>query len=324
MSPQQVIGVLVVLGIATSTQAGSKCLTVEVIKSDRMFPGTTAFIDNSGFSSRIVECDAEGNTVWDYELPSRIQPQSKFTNDLEWVSGQNHFLFTSRGNGVFEVDRNKSIVWSYATDKASHDADRLPNGNTLFVWGGDGDNDAQITEVSPIGDVVWQWAGKQYLANDQRHEIARREPYSYTHANAVRRLASGNTLVSLRNFHMVAEISPNGDIVSKQNGLPKVHDPYVLPNGNLLVSLLVRPGFFPIREVTRSGEIVWEYVEPGFLATTVERLPNGNILLAGTNKIIEMTSEKEVVWSATLPDVSPEISNQQKHLYKVVRIPLQR
>lgn len=322
-----VFSTLIALGVATTVQAGTKCLEVEVLNPERMYPGTTAFLDSSSRSSRIVECDAAGNTVWEYELPANIQPQTRFTNDLEWLPGKDYFLFTSRGQGVFEVDRSKSIVWSYATDKVSHDADRLPNGNTLFVWGGDGDDDAQITEVTPQGDIVWQWMGKQHLTGDQRYEMAagRREPYSYTHANAVIRLASGNTLVSLRNFHMVVELNPEGKIVWKLGKLPRLHDPYLLPNGNLLVSLLVRPNYHPIREITRSGEIIWEYSQPDLLApTTVAGLPNGNILIAGRNMIVEVTREKEVVWRAILPGVRPSMDNQQQHLYKVVRIPTQR
>jgi hypothetical protein len=318
---------LLMLGPAAIAQANTKCLEVEVIKPERMFPGTTAFIDSSGPSSRIVECDASGNTIWEFELPAKIQPHIKFTNDLEWLPDVDHFLFTSRGRGVFEVDRSKSIVWSYATDKVSHDADRLANGNTLFVWGGDSNDDAQIMEVTPQKNVVWQWVGKQHLAGEQRYELAagRREPYSYTHTNAVIRLASGNTLISLRNFHMLAELNPEGKIVWKLGDLSRVHDPYLLPNGNLLVSLLVRPSYHPVREITRSGEIIWEFSQPDLLApTTVVGLPNGNILIAGRNMIVEVTRDKEVVWRAILPNVRPAMDNQQQHLYKVVRIPARK
>lgn len=317
---------IVTLGMATTVYAGPKCLTIEVIKPERMFQGTTAFIDSSGASSRIVECDAEGNTVWEYELPAKIQPEFGFTNDLEWLEGQDRFLFTSRGRGVFEVDRNKSIVWSYKTDKVSHDADRLPNGNTLFVWAGDTEGDAQITEVTAEGKIVWQWIGKPHLAGEKRYDFpGRKEPYSYTHANAVIRLASGNTLVSLRNFHMVVEIAPDGSIVWKLGNLTRVHDPYLLPNGNLLVSLLEKPLYHPIREVTRSGEVVWEYSQPDLLApTTVAQLPNGNILIAGRNMIVEVTREKEVVWRAIVPGLDPAFTNQHHHLYKVVRIPAKK
>lgn len=315
---------IAIASLATSAQASTKCLDVEVIKAERMFSGTTAFIDSSSSSSKIVECDAQGNTVWEYEIPGKFQPQIGFTNDLEWLPNKDHFLFTSRGRGIFEVDRSKKIVWSYVTEKVSHDADRLPNGNTLFAWGGDSDNDAQVTEVKPDGEIAWQWIGKQRLANEKRFDLfpGRKEPYSYTHANAVIRLPSGNTLISLRNFHMVLELAPDGNIVWKLGGLERVHDPYVLPNGNLLVSLLIKPFYHPVREVTRSGEVVWEYFQPDLMAvTTIDVLPNGNILMAGQNKIVEVTRDKEVVWRAILSGVDPQFQYQHKHFYKVVRIP---
>jgi hypothetical protein len=315
------------LGMATVAEADSKCLTVEVIKRERMVEGTTAFLDNSGSTPRIVECDATGNTVWEYKLPLRIQPETRFANDLEWLPDQDHFLFTSRGRGVFEVDRGKSIVWSYSTSKASHDADRLPNGNTMFVWGNDTESDAQITEVNPGGKIVWQWVGRSHLAGEHRYETpeGRRQPYTYTHANAAIRLPSGNTLASFRNFHMVVEVNPEGDIVWKLGNLPRVHDPALLSNGNLLVSLFARRTFHPIREVTRSGEVVWEYSEPDLrFSTSVTRLANDNVLIAGRNMIVEVTREKEVVWRAFLPGVDASPDNQQRHLFKVVRIPAQK
>lgn len=299
-------------------------VSVEVLKAERMFPGNTAFIDNSEASSRIVEIDPQGRTVWEYELPAQVAPRPKFASDLEWLSGVDRFLFTSAPNGVFEVDRQKNNVWSYRTDKISHDADRLPNGNTIFVYGRDGDDDAQVTEVSPAGEVVWRWHARQHLAGDTRHEMpaGRREPYSYTHANAVVRLPSGNTLVSLRNFHMLVEVDRSGAVVWKRAGLPRVHDPAPLPNGNLLVSLLVRPNYHPVREITRTGETVWEFSQSDVLApTTVMPLPNGNVLIAGQNKIVEVTRDKEVVWRAVLRGVRPSNDDTERHIYKAVRIP---
>ncbi|MFC1957879.1 hypothetical protein ACFLX0_03595 [Chloroflexota bacterium] len=40
------------------------------------------------------------------------------------------------------------------TSKISHNADRLPNGNTIFVWGfPDQIDDAQVTEVNSEGVI---------------------------------------------------------------------------------------------------------------------------------------------------------------------------
>lgn len=191
------------------------------------------------------------------------------------------------------------------------------------MWGGDADNDTQVTEVSPQGQVVWQWQAKPHLGAEKRYELApwRKEPYSYTHTNAVTRLASGNTLVSLRNFHMVVALTPEGNIVWKQGELTRVHDPHLLPNGNLLGALLERPNYCPVREITRSGKVVWEYAQPGLTSiTTVQVLPNDNVLIAGRTLIVEVTRDKEVVWQARLPEVAPLPANQDLLLYKVVRL----
>lgn len=157
-------------------------VTVEVMKPERMYPGTTAFIDHSGSASRIVEIDRDGRTVWEYALPADILPQPRYTSDLEWLPASDHFLFACPSRGIFEVDRAGRVVWKYLTAKVSHDADRLANGNTLFVYGRDADDDAQVTEVSPDGRIVWQWYAKPHLAGETRQDPlpGRREPYSYT------------------------------------------------------------------------------------------------------------------------------------------------
>lgn len=323
-----VMAVLTVFAAAEASRADS-CFTVQIANPAKMAPGTTAIMDNSGSYSRILECDSQGKILWEYEFPSEIRTRYKYANDLEWLPESDHFLFSVKDKGIYEVSRDKTIVWSYKTAKVSHDADRLPNGNTIFVYGGgDTQDDMQVTEVSPQGDVVWSWKAVDHLAGEQRFDppAGRKEVYSYTHTNAVIRLPSGNTIVSVRNYNMVVEVAPDGNIVRKIPDLWRVHDPYLLPNGNFMVSLLYKLTYVPIREVTPDGKIVWEYVQPDLASvTTVDVLSNGNILVAGRNMIVEVTRDKEVVWQVVQTNVDIDVSEQaQHHLYKVVRIPARK
>jgi len=323
--PAGVVAVLMVFGAVGPSHADS-CFAVQVANPAKMAPGTTAIMDNSGSYSRILECDAQGRILWEYEFPSEIRTRYKYANDLEWLPASNHFLFSVKDKGIFEVSRDKEIVWSYKVAKVSHDADRLPGGNTIFVYGGgDTQDDMQVTEISPKGEIVWSWKAADHLADEQRFDppAGRKELYSYTHANAVIRLPSGNTIVSVRNFNMVVEVTPDGKIVRKIRDLRRVHDPFLLPNGNFMVSLLYKLTYVPIREVTPTGDIVWEYSQPDLASvTTVDVLSNGNILVAGRNMIVEVTRDKEVVWQAVQTNVDIDVSEQaQHHLYKVVRIP---
>ena len=137
------------------------------------------------------------------------------------------------------------------------------------------------------------------------------------------RLANGNTLVSLRNFYMLVEVAPAGNIVWKLPDLfTTPHDPEILPNGNILVNTR---GPQVIKEITPAGKIVWQYrpnPEDVNVVRYNHRLPNGNILFVERTKIMEITNQREVVWQLRLKGVGPD-SNRQ-WLYKGERIPAGR
>ena len=303
-------------------------MTVEIYQPDLVYPGTTVFVDNRAYAPKIVEIDMSGKALWGMEIPRALRPtRHRFASDLKWLPESDHFLYTSAPNGIFELDRRGKVVWSHATANVTHDADRLENGNTIYVFGFDSESDAQVTEVSPTGQIVWEWRAKSSLVGEQRHEAPPpmrqiERIYSYAHTNAVTRLPNGNTLVSLRNFHMIVEVAPTGEVVWRWRNLRLVHDPEVLAGGNLLVALRVSPGYHPVREITRDGRIVWEFHQPDVqVPTYCHRLPNGNTLIAAQNKIIEVTAQKEVVWRAILPGVRPVPEDTDKQIFKVVRIP---
>jgi len=210
-------------------------------------------------------------------------------------------LFTSRGKGVYEIDRSGNIVWSYLTNEISHDADRLPDGNTIFVWGfPDQIDDAQVKEITPEGEIVWSWYAKDHFYKSPYKDIY---DDGWTHTNAVTRLPNGNTVISLRNFNFVVEVDPQGSIVKTigEGILNGPHDPEVQPNDNILVA-----SFQPHRVVeidAKTGEIVWQFATvpqgiPG--VRDADRLPNGNTLLTGLQKLAEVTAEGEIVWQLTL------------------------
>jgi hypothetical protein len=321
-------GLAALCSMLAPPKAGAQGVTVEIYKPDLVYPGTTVFVDNRGSGQDIVEIDMQGKLLSKFSVPIQIQARRhRFASDLEWLPASNHFLYTSGGNGIFEFDRAGKIVWSHRTAKVTHDADRLDNGHTLYVFGFDADSDAQVTEVDELGKTVWEWKARPVLEGEQRHEAPPRmrqveKLYSYSHANAVTRLANGNTLVSLRNFHMVVEVAPAGNIVWRWRRLPLVHDPEVLPDGHLLVALRVSPGYHPVREIDRDGKVVWEFTQPDVrVPTSCHRLPNGNTLIAAQNKFIEVTPQKEVAWRAILDGVRPVPEDTDRQLFKLARIP---
>lgn len=126
-------------------------LQIDVYETDLVWAGTTLLTENHNPERRrIIEVNMLGEIIWEYVVPER-----GFT-DAELLSN-NNILYTVGGKGVYEIDRNGKIVWSYLTSRVDHDADRLPNGNTIFVCADDKKkSDAQVTEVNPKGEIVWQ------------------------------------------------------------------------------------------------------------------------------------------------------------------------
>lgn len=324
-----------VIVIGCSATVGNKAFTykepvadpdfyVDIYNPDKAWQGTTLLADNHRLErSRIIEVNMQGHIVWEYDIPGYLQ---KYTNpgfDVESLPN-NNILFVLPLNGVYEISRSGDIVWSYMDSKVSHDADRLPNGNTLVVFGGgDGINDPQVKEINSKGEIVWAWYARDHFNKPPYKDIY---DDGWTHTNAASRLPNGNTLISLRNFNFVVEVDPRGAVVRTigEGIFYRQHDPVMLPNGNILVANHQKP-HRAIEVDLNTGKIVWQSPEFERDATPVRdanRLPNSNTLVTGTTKIIEFTAEGEIVWQLKLKGVY--FANQRDRprlgFYKAERI----
>ena len=312
-------------------------LQVDIYQSDKVWAGTTLLPDNyNPQKPRIIEVNMRGEIVWEYLVPQDLRQYTNPGFDAELLPN-NNILFVLPRRGVYEIDRKGRIVWSYLTNKISHDADRLPNGNTIFVFGAlDQKDDAQIIEINQKGETVWTW-----YAKDQFNRAPYEDIYNegWTHTNSVTRLPNGNTLISLRNFNFVVEVDPQGSVVSTigEGVFETQHDPQVLSNGNILVANQGRPpaGFHQAVEIDpTTGKIVWQ--SPGFEKWTLpvrdaNRLPNGNTLITGSTKIVEVTPDGNIVWQLTQKGVTFDVSTEQERkdasglgFYKADRIGTER
>lgn len=307
---------------------------VDIYKPDKVWQGTTLFADyHKQGMARIVEVNMQGEIVWEYVLPNEL---TRYTNpgfDVELLPN-NNILFLLPSKGVYEVNRKGNIVWSYPDSKVSHDADRLPNGNTLINFGNnDGKDDTQVKEVNPEGKVVWSWRAKDSF-NKPPYDAVYNQ--GWTHSNAVTRLPNGNTLVSLRNFYLTVEVNPQGAVVWQYDWTPlgidprtDPHEPEMLPNDNILVCL--DPGQGNVVEVnTAKNEIVSQYlIQKGQtdygLTRDADRLPNGNTLINNGIKLIEVTPAGEIVWQLNVKGLEKTDTRQSQmlYLYKSERIGMQ-
>jgi len=252
-----------------------------------------------------------GNTLWQYLIPESLSQYVEPGMDAEVLDNGNILIVLPR-YGIHEIDRDGNLVWSHLDSKISHDADRLPNGNTLYGWGGpDEIGDDHVKEVNPDGEQIWSW-NAQTLFN--------MEPYltiydqGWTHTNGVQRLSNGNTLVSLRNFNQTVEVTTEGTLAwsydwSTLGGGDDPHEPERLDNGNTLVCLQHETPHQVLEIGRESGEIQWQYFQAALrTARDCDRLPNGNTLVQAVlsdgdvSTVFEVTPEQEIVWRLRLHD----------------------
>lgn len=278
-------------------------ISVEVYDPDKAYNGTTIFADiHDPENPRIIEVNMLGEVVWEYKVPPDWKRFGHPGFDVERLTNDNTLFMLPR-YGVVEVDRGGNVVWTYRDTKVTHDVDRLPNGNTLVVFGGDDTpEDAQVKEVSPQGEIVWSWYARDHFGESEYKDVYRE---GWTHTNAAVRMDNGNTLISLRNFGILVEVDPDGSVVRTigEGILVDPHDPEVQNNGNILVANHTEPPNWAIEIDPETGEVVWQFGGDQWerqLVRDADRLPNGNTLLTGTSAIAEVTSDGEVVWQLRL------------------------
>lgn len=170
-------------------------------------------------AKKVVEVDRVGNVVWELDGTSAMTAKPLLNG--------NFLIADFAGRRVIEVDRAKRTVWQVSTEANCFDADRLPNGNTIFGCPN------KIREVTPDGDTVHQW------------EIPGR-------LNGFQALDSGNVLVANYGQSKVYELTRGGDIVWELDE-PKPCDVFRLDDGHLLVSTANRiVEFGPDKKIVRT------------------------------------------------------------------------
>jgi len=286
--------------------------------------GTTLLADNHRRERpSIIEIDMQGRVIWEYAIPPSLGEYTNPGFDVELLPN-NNVLFVLPGHGIFEINRKGRLIWFHLDPKVSHDADRLPNGNTLYVYGNDDQKtDAQVKEVDPKGKLVWSWYAQGEFDKPPYQDVY---DQGWTHTNAVTRMANGNTLISPRNFNCLVEVDPQGQVmrIIGEEYLHRQHDPEVLSNGNILVANHARP--HEILEIDpTSEEIVWRFAvlqRRMWPVRDADRLPNGNILITGSTHLVEITPQKELVWLLEL-NVSFRSPREAPALgfYRAERIP---
>ena len=89
----------------------------------------------------------------------------------------------------------------------------------------------------------------------------------------------------------IKELTPEKKVVWEYQGLNQAYGCRPLPNGNVLIASLRDE----VHEVNRDKKIVWQHKERN--ASDAFRLPNGNTLITGSQRFVEVTPDGKEVWT---------------------------
>jgi len=229
---------------------------------------------------------------------------------------------------AIELDPDYNIVWDLTGLANPIDAERLDNGNTIFVEFGESYANGRVTEVDTDGNEVWKYDtglnwpwdverldnGNTLIADQKNNRVIEVEedgtiawqvstglkntdrPNLFWPLDA-ERLDNGNTLiVDLRNDRVI-EVEPDLDVVWETPHIGSLQDAERLDNGNTLITTVGNIVF----EYDPAFNTVWSYTGVGYPGDA-ERLTNGNTIITDGwiySKVLEVDSAGTVVWQPT-------------------------
>ena len=238
---------------------------------------------------------------------------------------------------ILELDWDSNVVWEYRYPLLHHDFERLPNGNTLVLtWelipeemvqqvkgGHEPASDQQgmlgdtVREVSPYGEVVYEWNSWEFLDFDEDRICFLEGRAEWTHQNTLNVTPEGDLVVSFRQTDIVGIVDrATGKFRWKwgRGNISHQHNPTMLDNGRVLIfdNGPHKSGFTHSRVIEvdpGTNEVAWEYRgDPpisfySYHISGAERQPNGNTLICegAPGRIFEVTPGKEIVWEFINP-----------------------
>ena len=253
---------------------------------------------------RIAIVSAEGKVEW--EVPTRGT-----AHDIALLPNGN-VLFPIGARTIVEMTPDKKEVWRYESKPKEgytggvevHAFQRLSDGRTMIAESGN----RRIIEVDRDGKIV------------REVPLTVNKPDAHRDTRLARKLDNGNYLVCHEGDGTVREYDGAGKVVWSYaldlNGQPRTpgHDGHGtevfgairLTNGNTMIA---GGNNNRILEVTPAGKVVWSIERdelPGirlFWVTTLQMLPNGNLIVGNTHagpdnpQLFEVTRDKKVVWT---------------------------
>lgn len=232
------------------------------------------------------------------------------------VLDSGNLLFVIGLEGVYEIDYDGNLIWSYLDPTVTHHAEKL--GNKILTAGAGCDCIKEIDYSTK--ELLWSWDFKSTFPDYSTEEtyigseaypgarsaystyspVSGIFPYDWTHINYVQWLPETDTfMASLKSFDLVLEINRLGEVLWTfgPGVLKHQHYPKVLPDNTVLI---YDNGNGRVIRVNRAQEIIWEYkgLYAPFLGDN-ELLPDGNY------KILQTTAYPKTNNASDIRVVSP-------------------
>ncbi len=261
----------------------------------------------------LVKLDKNSNLLW------------KFTG------GSHHHLHVADDGRIYVITHRQRI-----DSRISPDDNVLEDAITILDTNG-----RWLAHISLI-DAFWDSDYASWLRTAPINRARRK--IDVLHANRIvaldgrleKRIPSfreGNFLVSLRNFNALVVVDIEREqIVWTMSGMwMQQHCPSVLDNGNIL--LFDNQGDYGSSRIMEvdpvTQEIGWLYTgdaENGFYSEkfgTVQRLPNGNSLIAESHfgRALEVTPLGDIVWEYYNPARAGDRNELIANLFEIERLP---
>ncbi len=267
-------------------------------------------------SHRVLACDkgkaailrdSTGKIEWQTELPTTAHDISYLPNGNVLMPIRDNIIVERTPDGKEVFRHEGKPVAPYTGRIEIHAFQRLPNGLTMIAETGN----KRIIEVDANDNIVTETP----LTVDK--------PDAHRDTRMARKIANGNYLVCHENDGVVREYQPKtGKVVwsyaldldgKPETGTHQGHGNHVfgairLPNKNTLIAC---GDGNRVIEVNSKGKEVWRVGTTElpnihlYWVTTLELLPNGNIVIGNTHagpenpQLIEVTHDKkkQVVWT---------------------------
>lgn len=354
------VAALEALGYLDGTQPAPACTGVVRSVPERAQPGLN-FV-TSGHIAGAELTDEKGTVLHQWSLPfAQAFPDVKRDGELttHWRRAKllegGDVVAIFEGHGVVRLDRDSKLRW-VRPNHAHHDVIEGPNGHLHMltrryrrpgfrssIRGRYIDDSVSVltADGAPVRSIS---IGEAILAEPALHALWPDGPWAPNgdvfHTNSLQLLGPGQLgvhregyLLSVRNLDLLLAIDVDGPRVSwwRHGGFSGQHDAELLASGTvLLFDNLGAGGRSRALELDPdSGGEGWQYADgPGqplfsLMCGTVQRLPNGNTLIAETDpgRALEVTAAGEVVWEWVSPHRAGERDQFVASLFEVVRVP---